>query len=156
MRQTEKLFQRGEKEKSANEGSGQVHEGHGGQVYGGQFQTGEREKNTAASVSQGYDPQCPGYTSQMASGRDTPYTPETERVSPPPRQPPIPPRHTLDLTALEGLTPSNRTCEEDILFDDAVRTPCPPGTEDDVVMESPGDLDDLEAAKRFLDEDDAL
>ena len=153
MGPTEKLFQRGEKEKNANEGSGKV--------YGGQFQTGEREKNTAASVSQGYDPQCPGYTSQMASGRDTPYTPETERVSPPPRQPPIPPRHTLDLTALvatalEGLTPSSRTCEEDILFDDAVRTPCPPGTEDDVVMESPGDLDDLEAAKRFLDEDDAL
>ena len=93
--------------------------------------------------------------------RDTPYTPETERVSPPPRQPPIPPRHTLDLTALvatalEGIAPSNRTCEEDILFDDAVRTPCPPGTEDDVVMESPGDLDDLEAAKCFLDEDNAL
>ena len=85
----------------------------------------------------------------------------TRDAWPPPRQPPIPPRHTLDLTALvatalEGLTPSSRTCEEDILFDDAVRTPCPPGTEDDVVMESPGDLDDLEAAKRFLDEDDAL
>ena len=174
MGPTEKLFQRGEKEKNANEGSSKVYGGQFqtgerekntaasvSQGYGGQFQTGEREKNTAASVSQGYDPQCPGYTSQMASGRDTPYTPETERVSPPPRQPPIPPRHTLDLTALvgtalEGLTPSNRTCEEDILFDDAVRTPCLPGTEDDVVMESPGDLDDLEAAKRFLDEDDAL
>ena len=52
--------------------------------------------------------------------------------------------------------PSSRTCEEDILFDDAVRTPCPPGTEDDVEMQSPGDIDDLEAAKRFLDEDDAL
>ena len=99
----------------------------------------------------------------MASGRDTggSYTPETERVLPPPRQPP---RHTLDLTslvekALEGIGVTNsRTCEEDLLFDDAVRTPALPGTEDDVVMEEPGDgqLDDLEAAKRFLDEDDAL
>ena len=52
--------------------------------------------------------------------------------------------------------PSSRTCEEDMLFDDAVRTPAPPGTEDNVVMESPGDLDDLEAAKCFLDEDNAL
>ena len=45
-----------------------------------------------------------------------------------------------------------------MLFDDAVRTPAPPGTEDDVVMENSGDgqLDDLEAAKRFLGEDDAL
>ena len=122
---------------------------------------GEREKNTASNVSQGYDPQYPGYTRQMVSGSGTPYTLETERVSPPLRQPPVPPRHTLDLTALvatalEGLAPSNRTCEEDILFDDAVRTPCPPGTEDDVEMQSPGDIDDLEAAKRFLDEDDAL
>ena len=82
-------------------------------------------------------------------------------MSPAPRQPP---RHTLDLTslvekALEGIGVTNsRTCEEDLLFDDAVRTPAPPGTEDDVVMEEPGDgqLDNLEAAKRFLDEDDAL
>ena len=45
-----------------------------------------------------------------------------------------------------------------MLFDDAVRTPAPPGTEDDVVMENSGDgqLDDLEAAKCFLDKDDAL
>ena len=45
-----------------------------------------------------------------------------------------------------------------MLFDDAVRTPAPPGTEDDVGMENSGDgqLDDLEAARRFLDEDDAL
>ena len=57
---------------------------------------------------------------------------------------------------MKGLVPSNRPCEEDILFDDAVRTPCPPGTEDDVEMQSPGDIDNLEAAKRFLDEDDAL
>ena len=97
----------------------------------------------------------------MVSGSGTPYTPETERVSPPPRQPPVPPRHTLDLTALvaaalEDITQTSRNCEEDSLFDDAVRTPGPPGTEDDVVMESPGDLDDLEAAKCFLDEDDAL
>ena len=82
-------------------------------------------------------------------------------MSPAPRQPP---RHTLDLTslvekALEGIGVTNsRTCEEDLLFDEAVRTPAPPGTEDDVVMEEPGDgqLDDLEAARSFLDEDDAL
>ena len=40
---TEKLFQRGEKEKSATEGRGQVHGGQGSQGYGGQFQKGERE-----------------------------------------------------------------------------------------------------------------
>ena len=58
---------------------------------------------------------------------------------------------------MEGIGATNsRNCEEDLLFDDVVRTPCPPGTEGDVVMESPGDLDDLEAAKRFLDKDDAL
>ena len=89
------------------------------------------------------------------------YTPETERVSPPPPQPL---RHTLDLTslvekALEGIGATNsKSCEEDLLFDDAVRTPALPGTEDDVVMESSSDgqLDDLEAAKCFLAEDDAL
>ena len=128
-----------------------------------EFQKGEREKSTAANSSHGYDPLYPGYTSQLVSGRDTggSYTPETERVSPPPRQPP---RHTLDLTslvekALEGIGATNsRNCEEDMLFDDAVRTPAPPGTEDDVVMENScdGQLGDLEAAKRFLDEDDAL
>ena len=52
---TEKLYQKGEKEKSATEGSGQG--------YGGQFQKGEREKSTAASSSQGYDPLYPRYTS---------------------------------------------------------------------------------------------
>ena len=60
---------------------------------------------------------------------------------------------------MEGIGATNsRTCEEDLLFDDAVRTPAPPGTEDNVVMENSGDgqLDDLEAAKHFLDEDDAL
>ena len=155
MGTTKKLFQKGEKEKSATDGSGQG--------YGSHFQKGEKEKSTAASSCQGYDPQNPGYTSQVASGRDTggSYTPETERVSPPPPQPP---RHTLDLTslvekALEGIGATNsRSCEEDLLFDDAVRTPAPPGTEDDVVMEEPGDgqLDDLEAARRFLDEDNAL
>ena len=74
------------------------------------------------------------------------------------------PRHTLDLTslvekALEGIGATNsRNYEEDLLFDEAVRTPAPPGTEDDVVMEEPSDgqLDDLEATRRFLDEDDAL
>ena len=55
---------------------------------------------------------------------------------------------------MEGIGATNsRTCEEDMLVDDAVRTPAPPGTEDDVVMESSSDgqLDDLEAAKCFLD-----
>ena len=66
--------------------------------------------------------------------------------------PPPPPRHTLDLTslvekALEGIGETNsRSCEEDLLFDEAVRTPAPPGTEDDVVMDESGSrqLDDLE------------
>ena len=61
--------------------------------------------------------------------------------------------------ALEGIGATNsRSCEEDLLFDDAVRTPAQPRTEDDVVMEESGDtqLDDLKAAKRFLDKDDAL
>ena len=155
MGTTEKIFQKGEREKNAPGGSSQS--------YGGQFQKGEKEKSTAASSCQGYDPQNPGYTSQVASGRDTggSYTPETERVSP---LPPQPPRHTLDLMslvekALEGIGATNsRSCEEDLLFDDAVRTPAPPGTEDDVVMEEPsgGQLDDLEAARRYLDEDNAL
>ena len=61
--------------------------------------------------------------------------------------------------ALEGIGVSNnRGREEDQLFDEAVRTPALPGTEDDVVMEESGSgqLDDLEAARRYLDEDDAL
>ena len=126
------------------------------------FQKGEKEKSSAASSCQGYDPNNPRYTSQVASGRDTggSFTPETQRVS----SPPPPPRHTLDLTslvekALEGIGASNsRTCKEDLLFDEAVRTPAPPGTEDDVVMDESGSggLDDLEAARRYLDEDDAL
>ena len=127
------------------------------------FQRGEKEKRSApsSSQSQGYDPNNPGYTSQSASGSDTggSYTPETERVSSPPQ-----PRHTLDLTslvqsALEGIGATNRrSCEEDLLFDEAVRTLAPPGTEDDVVMDESGSgqLDDLEAARRYLDEDDAL
>ena len=127
------------------------------------FQKGEKEKKSvpSSSQSQGYDPNNPGYTSQSASGRDTggSYTPKTERVSPP-----LPPRHTLDLTslvqsALEGIGATNsRSCEEDLLFDEAVRTLAPPGTEDDVVMDESGSgqLDDLEAARRYLDEDDAL
>ena len=109
MGETEKLFQKGEKEKKSVSGSSQ---------------------------SQEYDPNNPGYRS--VSGRDTgrSYTPETERVSPPP-----PPRHTLDLTSLvqstsEGIGATNsRYCEEDLLFDEAVRTPAPPGTEDDLVMD---------------------
>ena len=108
----------------------------------------------------GYDPSNPGYTPQSMSGGDTGglYTPETERVSLPPRS-----GQTLDLAslvekALEGIAPNDRGCEEDQLFDEAVRTPAPPGTEDDVVMEESGSgqLDDLEAARRYLDEDDAL
>ena len=55
---------------------------------------------------------------------------------------------------MEGLAPPTRPCEEDVLFDDAVRTPCPPGTKDDVEMRSPGGIDDLEAARRYLDEDE--
>ena len=69
----------------------------------------------------------------------------------------LPPRsgHTLDLAslvqkALEGIAPSDRGCEEDHLFEEAVRTPAPPVTEDDVVMEESGSgqLDDLEALPR--------
>ena len=94
------------------------------------------------------------------SGRDTggSYTPEAKRVSLPP-----PLRHTLDLrslvqSALEGIGATNRPCEEDLLFDEAVRTPGPPGAEDDVLMDESGSgqPDDLEAARRYLDEDDAL
>ena len=171
---TEQLFQRGEKEKTSHEEgarmySSQVHvqvqrgEKEKGASSGGtagcsgQPRKGEKEKTAAAS--QGYDPNYPGYSSQLVSGSGTPYTPETERVSPPLRQPQVPPRHTLDLsalvaTALEGLAPPTGPCEEDVLFDEAVRTPCPPGTEDDVEMRSPGGIDDLEAARRYLDEDE--
>ena len=44
------------------------------------------------------------------------------------------------------------------MFDEAVRTPGPPGTEDDVLMDESGSRqpDDLKAARRYLDEDDAL
>ena len=72
MGPTEQLFQRGEKEKSTNEGSGKVfssqvqvqvqvqrgekeksaNEG-SSKGYGGQLHMGEREKSTAANVSQG-------------------------------------------------------------------------------------------------------
>ena len=70
-----------------------------------------------------------------------------------------PPRHTLDLsalvaTALETAMAPTAGCDEDVLFDEAVRTPCPPGTEDDVEMRSPGGIDDLDAARRYLDEDE--
>ena len=58
------------------------------------FQKGEKEKKSvpSSSQSQEYDPNNPGYKSQSASGRDTggSYTPETERVSLL-----LPPRHTL-------------------------------------------------------------
>ena len=83
----------------------------------------------------------------------------TERVSPPPRSGHTPDLASLVEKALEGIGASNDWgCEEDQLFDEAVRTPAPPGTEDDVVMEESGNgqLDDLEAARRYLDEDDAL
>ena len=76
---------------------------------------------------------------------------------------PLLPRHSLDLTslvqsALEGIGATNRPCEEDLLFDEAVCKPAPPGTQDDVLIDESGtgQLDDLEAARRFLDEDDAL
>ena len=44
------------------------------------------------------------------------------------------------------------------MIDEAVRIPAPPGTEDDVLMDESGSgqLDNLEAARRYLDEDDAL
>ena len=44
------------------------------------------------------------------------------------------------------------------MFDEAVRTPGPPGAEDDVLIDESGSgqPDDLEAARRYLDEDDAL
>ena len=114
----------------------------------------------SSSKSQEYDPNNPGYTSQSVSGRDTrgSYAPETERVSPTP-----PLRHTLDLTSLVqtvlmGIGATNRSCEEDLLFDESVRTPAPLGTKDDVLMDESGSgqLDDLEAARCYLDEDDAL
>ena len=134
--------QRGEKEKDASGG--------GTAGVSGQHRRGE--------VERGYDPNFPGYTSQLMSGSSTPYTPETERVSPPPRQPTAPPRQ-LDLsalvaTALETAMAPTGGCDEDVLFDEAVRTPCPPGTEEDVEMRSPGAIDDLEAARRYLDEDE--
>ena len=164
---TEQLFQRGEREKDSRE--------EGARMYSSQLsvqvQRGEKEKNPsgsgAAAVSgqyrrgemdKGYDPNFPGYTSQLMSGSSTPYTPETERVSPPPRQQTAPPRQ-LDLsalvaTALETALAPAGGCDEDVLFDEAVRTPCPPGTEGDIEMMSPGAADDLEAAKRYLDEDE--
>ena len=134
--------QRGEKEKNPS--------GSGAAAVSGQYRKGEMEK--------GYDPNFPGYTSQLMSGSSTPYTPETERVSPPPRQQTAPPRQ-LDLsalvaTALETALAPAGGCDEDVLFDEAVRTPCPPGTEGDIEMMSPGAADDLEAAKRYLDEDE--
>ena len=170
---TEQLFQRGEKEKDSREDgarmySSQVHvqvqrgekdkgaSGSGTVGASGQGHRGEKEK--AAAASQGYDPNYPGYSSQLVSGSSTPYTPETERVSPPPRQLTAPPRQ-LDLsalvaTALETAMAPTGGCDEDILFDESVRTPCPPGTEEDVEMRSPGGMDDLEAARRYLDEDE--
>ena len=44
------------------------------------------------------------------------------------------------------------------MFDEAVRTPAPLGTEDDILMDESGSrqLDNLDAARRYLDEDDAL
>ena len=165
---TEPLFQRGEKEKTSREESARMYSS---QVHV-QVQRGEKEKDASGGgmagvsgqhrrgeVERGYDPNFPGYTSQLMSGSSTPYTPETERVSPPPRQQPAQPRQ-LDLsalvaTALETAMGPPVGCDEDVLFDEAVRTPCPPGTEgEDVEMRSPGAMDDLEAAKRYLDEDE--
>ena len=83
----------------------------------------------------------------------------TERVSPPPRSGHTPDLASLVEKALEGIGASNDWgCEEDQLFDKVVRTLAPPGTQDDVVMEESGSrqLDDLEAARRYLDEDVAL
>ena len=119
------------------------------------FQKGEKEKNSVASgsKSQEYDPNNPGYTSLSTAGRSTgrSYTPETERMSLPP-----PPRHTLDLlslvqSVLEGIGATNTPCEEDMLLNEAVRTPGPPGAEDDVMMDESGSGPpvDLEEARRY-------
>ena len=68
MGPTGQLFQKGEKEKSANEG--------GGRIFSSQVQVqvqvqkGEKEKG--ANADRGYDPNYPGYTSQMVSGSGTP------------------------------------------------------------------------------------
>ena len=62
------------------------------------------------------------------------------------------------MSALEGIGATNRPCEEDLLFNEAVRTPGPPGAEDDVMMDESvsGPPVDLEEARGYLDEDDAL
>ena len=133
--------------------------GHQG-YHGGDREDFPEKSVASGSKNQEYDPDNPGYTSQSLSGRDTggSYTPEAKRVSLPP-----PPRHTLDLTslvqsALEGIGATNRPCEEDLLFNEAVRMPGPPGAVDDVLMDESVSRqpDDLEAARRYLDEDDAL
>ena len=129
------------------------------------FQRGEKEKKSSRGY--GYDPSNPGYMSTGAGTNQTTaessrgsYTPETERVSPPPQQP----RRGLDLTemvqkALEGIVPPGACDEEaEMLYNEAVRTPCAPGTEDDVLMDdaASGPPGDHEQAERYLDEEDAL
>ena len=140
------------------------------------FQKGEKEKKAASSQgydpnkaasSYGYDPNNPGYMSTGAGSSQATadnsrgsYTPETERVSPPPQQH----RRGLDLTemvqkALEGIVPPGACDEEaEMLYNEAVRTPCAPGTEDDVLMDdaASGPPGDHEQAERYLDEEDAL
>ena len=54
------------------------------------------------------------------------------------------------MSALEGIGATNRPCEEDLLFNEAVRTPGPPGAEDDVMMDESGsgppvDLEEADA-----------
>ena len=134
------------------------------------FQKGEKEKKTAcydqsrAASGYGYDPSNPGYSS-AGSGQMTAdnsrgsYTPDTERISPPPAQQ----QRKYDLAtmvqqALEGIVPTG-ACDEDALYNEAIqRTPCAPGTEDDVLMDdtASGPPGDAEQAERYLDEEDAL
>ena len=140
------------------------------------FQKGEKEKKPASSQgydqnkaasSYGYDPNNPSYMSTGAGSSQATadnsrgsYTPDTERVSPPPQQP----RRGLDLTemvqkALEGIVPPGACDEEaEMLYNEAVRTPCAPGTEDDVLMDdaASGPPGDHEQAEWYLDEEDAL
>ena len=135
------------------------------------FQKGEKEKKAASSQGYdqskaasgyGYDPNHPGYStagsSQVTADNSRgSYSPTTERVSPPPQ------RRGVDLSAmvqqaLEGIVPPG-ACDEDTLYNEALqRTPCAPGTEDDVLMDdaASGPPGDAEQAERYLDEEDAL
>ena len=57
---------------------------------------------------------------------------------------------------LEGIGATNTPWEEDMLFNEAVCTLVPPGTEDDHLMDESGSglPVDLDEARRYLDADD--